>query len=275
MLLALFAIIAFLYTAVGQAGGTGYVALMGLLGYSHSIIKPTALALNILVAAISCIRFYQAGLMTWRTCYPFAILGAPFSLVGGAINLSAALYQPVVGVLLLIAAGLMFRSARTACKDDLTTPHEPPFRFSLLTGGAIGLVSGITGVGGGIFLAPVILTFRWTETRQASAISSMFNLMNSAVALAGMWGNGPHVPKPIAALAYSGGRRRTPRLLNRSLSPAPANTEDRSGDIAAGRRPTNDYREPLAVSQTPQTCRHVYLVLWIVFDFSTRIELSA
>jgi uncharacterized protein len=180
LLLALFAIIAFLYTAVGQAGGTGYIAVMGLLGYSHSVIKPTALALR-------CIRYYRAGLMTWRTCYPFAVLGAPFSLVGGAINLSAKVYQPVVGVLLLIAAGLMFRSARTARNDDLTAPHEPPFGASLLTGGAIGFVSGITGVGGGIFLAPVILTFRWAETRQASAISSMFNLMNSAVALAGMW----------------------------------------------------------------------------------------
>ncbi len=186
-LIALFAIIAFLYTAVGQAGGTGYIAVMGLLGYSHSVIKPTALALNILVAAISCIRFYRAGLMTWRTRYPFAVLGAPFSLAGGAINLSAAIYQPIVGLLLLIAAGLMFRSARTARKDDLSALREPPFGFSLLTGGAIGLVSGITGVGGGIFLAPIILTFRWVETRQASAISAMFNLMNSAVALAGMW----------------------------------------------------------------------------------------
>jgi uncharacterized protein len=92
LLLALFAIITLLYTDVGQAGSTGYVAVTGLLGYDHSIIKPTALARNILVAAISCIRFYRAGLMTWRTCYPFAVLGAPFSLVGGAINLSAALY---------------------------------------------------------------------------------------------------------------------------------------------------------------------------------------
>ncbi len=186
-LVILFGLIAFLYTAVGQAGGTGYIAVIGLLGYSHSVIKPTALALNILVAAISCIRFYRAGLMTWRTCYPFAVLGAPFSLMGGAINLSARIYQPIVGLLLLIAAGLMFRSARTARKDDESAPHEPPFGFSLLTGGAIGLVSGITGVGGGIFLAPIILTFKWAETRQASAISSMFNLMNSAVALAGMW----------------------------------------------------------------------------------------
>jgi uncharacterized membrane protein YfcA len=186
-LVILFGLIAFLYTAVGQAGGTGYIAVMGLLGYSHNVIKPTALALNILVAAISCIRFYRAGLMTWRTCYPFAVLGAPFSLMGGAINLSARIYQPVVGVLLLIAAGLMFRSARTARKDDESASREPPFGFSLLTGGAIGLVSGITGVGGGIFLAPIILTLKWAETRQASAISSMFNLMNSAVALAGMW----------------------------------------------------------------------------------------
>ena len=98
-LIAAFGIVAVLYSAVGQAGGTGYIAAMGLLGFAPDVIKPTALALNILVAAIGCFRFYRVGLLTWRACYPFAILGAPFSLLGGATNLPATFYQPVVGVL--------------------------------------------------------------------------------------------------------------------------------------------------------------------------------
>jgi len=83
----IFALVAILYAAVGQAGGTGYIAVMGLIGFAPNVIKPTALALNILVAAIGCARFYRAGLLSWRSCYPFAVLGAPFSLLGGAVHL--------------------------------------------------------------------------------------------------------------------------------------------------------------------------------------------
>ena len=182
-LLAAFAIVAVLYSAVGQAGGTGYIAAMGLLGFAPNIIKPTALALNILVAAIGCVRFCRVGLLTWRSCYPFAILGAPFSLLGGAINLPAVIYQPVVGALLLLAALQMMRSAAGAADADERAPREPPFLLSLLTGGLIGLVSGVTGVGGGIFLAPLVLTMGWVATRQAAAVSAAFNLLNSASGL--------------------------------------------------------------------------------------------
>jgi uncharacterized protein len=81
------AVVAILYSAVGQAGGTGYVALMGLAGFAPSVIRPTALALNVLVSAIGCFRFYRLGLLTWRSAYPFTVLGLPFSLVGGALHL--------------------------------------------------------------------------------------------------------------------------------------------------------------------------------------------
>lgn len=190
LLPAAFAIVAVLYSAVGQAGGTGYIAVMGLLGFGPEIVKPTALALNILVASIACLHFYRAGLLTWRVCYPFGILGIPFSLAGGAINLPAAVYQPFVGVLLLLAAWQMFRTA----KGDDGQPRNPPFLLSLIAGGAIGFVSGITGVGGGIFLAPLVLTMGWVQTRQASAVSATFNLLNSAAALAGVWATSPAFP---------------------------------------------------------------------------------
>jgi uncharacterized membrane protein YfcA len=188
------AIVALLYSAVGQAGGTGYVALMGLAGFAPSVIKPTALALNVLVSAIGCIRFYRLGLLTWRTAYPFAVLGLPFSLVGGALHLPPGAYQPTVGILLLLAGVQMARSALASKPLDLTAPDNPPFLGSLLVGGVIGLVSGVTGVGGGIFLAPLVLALGWATTRQTAAISVVFNLMNSAAALAGSWATLPVLP---------------------------------------------------------------------------------
>lgn len=191
ILIAAFFVVAVLYSAVGQAGGTGYIAVMGLLGFAPGVIKPTALLLNILVAAIGCVRFYYAGLLTWRTCYPFAILGAPFSLLGGATHLPPSIYQPVVGAMLLLAAIHMLHSARSAEAADLQTPEEPPFTLSLLAGGVIGFVSGVTGVGGGIYLAPLALSLAWVSTRRAAAVSAAFNLLNSAAALAGVWATIP------------------------------------------------------------------------------------
>jgi uncharacterized protein len=192
-----FAIIAVLYASVGQAGGTGYIAAMGLIGFGPDVIKPTALALNILVAAIGCARFARAGLLTWRSAYPFAILGAPFSVLGGATNLPSSLYQPAVGALLLLAAVQMIRSARSAAILDSKAPKHPPFLPSLFAGGGIGFVSGATGVGGGIFLAPIVLAFQWAETRQTAAISAMFNLLNSAAALTGLWATITVLPEPL------------------------------------------------------------------------------
>ncbi len=180
-------VVALLYSAVGQAGGTGYVALMGLAGLDPATIKPTALALNILVSGIGCLHFYRAGMLTWRTVYPFAVLGAPFSLLGGALHLPASIYMPVVGMLLLIAGVQMLRSVKGAAGLDQQAPAIPPFLPSLLLGGMIGMVSGVTGVGGGIFLAPLVLAMHWTETRKAAAVSAVFNLVNSTAALLGVW----------------------------------------------------------------------------------------
>lgn len=190
----IFGIVAILYSAIGQAGGTGYIATMGLLGFTPDVIKPTALALNVLVAAIGSVRFYCAGLLTWQTCYPFAIFGAPFSLVGGATHLPASIYQPVVGSLLLLAAFQIIRSAHRADAIDNAAPQNPPFILSLISGGAIGFVSGTNGIGGGIFLAPLVLALGWASTRQSAAVSAAFNLLNSAAALAGVWATMPTLP---------------------------------------------------------------------------------
>jgi uncharacterized protein len=133
------AIIAANYAAVGQAGGTGYIAAMGLIGLSPVVIRPTALALNIIVAAIGAANFARAGLLKWPSFYPFAILGAPLSVFRGATHLSQSVYEPLVGAPLILAAWQTVRSARGAARIDEIVPTRPPFLPSLFAGAGIDL----------------------------------------------------------------------------------------------------------------------------------------
>ena len=125
----------------------------GLLSFDPEVMKPSALSLNVLVAGIGTVQFWRAGLFSWRSFYPFGVLGFPFSLVGGALNLPGHVYYPVIGALLLLSAFQLVRSARRKRGTRDVPSHPPPFVPALLTGAAIGFVSGVTGTGGGIFLA--------------------------------------------------------------------------------------------------------------------------
>lgn len=181
----LFLLIALVYAAVGQAGASGYIAAMALLDFAPLVMKTTALALNLLVAAIGTLHFLRAGRLSWRNVYPFALLGFPFSLLGGAIQLPEGIYFPVVGVVLVLSALQMARSALLSGGAPATEPSPPPFPAALATGAVIGFVSGTTGTGGGVFLAPVILAMNWGTARQTAATTAVYNLMNSAAALLG------------------------------------------------------------------------------------------
>lgn len=191
------AAIAAAYAAVGQAGATGYIAALGLAGFAPDVIRPAALALNTLVAAIGTTRFARAGHLTWQGTYPFILLGVPFSVLGGATHLPASVYRPVVGALLVIAAWQMARLARSATAIDERTPDRPPLLSSVVAGALIGFVAGVTGIGGGIFVAPLVLSLRWLDTRHAAGLSALFNLLNSAAALAGLWSTSPRVPHEL------------------------------------------------------------------------------
>jgi uncharacterized membrane protein YfcA len=140
------AIIAAAYAAVGQAGATGYIAAMGIAGYTPDVIRPAALALNTLVAGIGTVRFAQAGFITWRGTYPFIVLGLPLSIAGGATHISTSVYYPLIGVLLLVAARRMFWSAKPADAKATVSSAHPPLAASILAGGAIGFVAGVTGI---------------------------------------------------------------------------------------------------------------------------------
>lgn len=191
------AVIAAAYAAVGQAGATGYIAAMGLAGYTPDIIRPAALGMNTLVAAIGTVRFAQAGFMTWRGTYPFILLGLPFSVVGGATHISASVYYPLVGLLLLVAAWQMFRTAQAVAGTDIRCPGHPPLAPSILAGAIIGLIAGMTGIGGGIFIAPLVLALGWLSMRQTAGLSALFNLLSSAAALAGLWSTSLTLPKEL------------------------------------------------------------------------------
>jgi uncharacterized protein len=202
---AVLAVIAAAYAAVGQAGATGYIAAMGLVGFTPDVIRPAALALNTLVAAIGTARFARAGHLTWRGTYPFILIGLPFSVLGGATHLPASIYNPVVGVLLILAAWQMAKSARSASTADERTLLHPPLLPSIIAGAIIGFVAGVTGIGGGIFVAPLVLTLHWLNTRHAAGLSAIFNLLNSAAALAGLWSTSlvlpPELPFWLVAVA--------------------------------------------------------------------------
>lgn len=181
-----FLVVAALYAAVGQAGASGYLALMALTGTAAGTMKVTALALNTAVATIGTWVFLRAGRLSWRSIWPFAVLGFPFSMMGGAIHLPAEVYFPVVSAVLILSAVQMTRSALGRAAPQTPLRH-PPFLAALLTGAGIGLVSGMTGTGGGVFLAPVILMMGWASARDTASITAVSNLVNSAAAFLGAW----------------------------------------------------------------------------------------
>lgn len=179
-------IAAVLYSSVGHAGASGYLAVMALFSFEPSVMKPTALALNIVVAVIGTWRFYQAGFFSWKLFFWFAVASIPMAYAGGAIDVHISVYKILVGVVLLLAALRLFV---TSLLKGTEAVKEPPRWASLASGAGIGFLSGLTGVGGGIFLTPLLILCRWTTAKTAAAVSVTFILVNSIAGLAGNWKN--------------------------------------------------------------------------------------
>jgi uncharacterized membrane protein YfcA len=173
--------IAFLYSSVGHAGASGYIAVMTLFSLAPAEIKPTALALNILVASVGSWQFWRAGHFSWRLFWPFAILSFPLAYVGGYLNLPTHIFKVLVGVVLLFSA-IRFVMPQIAEAES----HAPSRPVAIGVGAFLGLLSGLTGTGGGIFLTPILLLMRWATTKNAAAVSALFILLNS---ISGLLGN--------------------------------------------------------------------------------------
>ena len=195
LLLSGFFLAAMLYSSVGHAGASAYLALMALFNLPSAVMRPTALALNILVASIVSARFTLAGQFRWRVLWPFLIGAVPLAFFGGSIHLPGNIYRPIVGVVLLAAAARLLLPQKLHLQETV----DPPIIPAILGGGAIGFLSGITGTGGGIFLSPLILFMSWAETRKVSGVAAVFILCNST---AGLLGNLSVVGSLPAELPY-------------------------------------------------------------------------
>lgn len=194
---------ALLYSSVGHAGASGYLMAMALFGLAPAVMRPTALTLNILVALIGTWKFWRAGRFSWPLFWPFAATSIPFAALGGAIQLPGETYRPLVGAVLLYAAWHFLRSPES---DD--RPLNPlPKAVALAAGAGLGLLSGLTGVGGGIFLSPLLLMAGWSHMRESAGVAAAFILVNSIAGLLGVMSHAPTLPDalPLWALAAVAG----------------------------------------------------------------------
>jgi uncharacterized membrane protein YfcA len=181
MLTAGFAVVSLLYATVGQAGGTAFLALMAFASFPPNEMRPTALLLNIVAATYSTWLFNRGSHIDWVKLKPLLIASLPPTLVGASIVLSEDIYRTVTGIVLLIAAIVLALGRSDSDTPDRTTP----LWAAISTGAVIGFISGLTGVGGGVFLAPILIGMRWASPRQTAALSAPFILGNSAVGLVG------------------------------------------------------------------------------------------
>ena len=225
-LTAAFALAAFLYATVGHAGASGYLAAMALAGMPVAVMRPVALVLNLVVGSIALVQFSRAGCFSWRLFWPFVLGAAPCAMLGGALNVPGTLYRLLVAIGLVLAA---FRLARPLPAQAEVALRPPSWRLMVPVGAVIGLVAGLTGTGGGIYLSPLIIFCRWGEPRETAGVAAAFILVNS---LAGLLGHRPELATLPAALplwglvvagagfagAWFGSRRSSPTLFKRLLA---------------------------------------------------------
>lgn len=226
-LAALVLVAAVLYSSVGHAGASGYLAAMALFGVAPAAMKPTALVLNLLVAAVGTARFAASGLTPWSLLASLCLGSVPAAFVGGAIALPVRAYQPLLGVLLLLAAVRLWLPAGSSSgRLGLARPSRVGF---VAIGAVLGLLSGLTGIGGGVFLSPILILAAWEDPKHTAGVSAPFILLNSAAGLAGHLASLEHVPREAALLAavalpggivgsWLGARRLAPLGLRRLLA---------------------------------------------------------
>jgi len=183
-------IVSTIYASVGQAGASGFIAVMALFGIAAAGIKPTALVLNVLVSTVVMWRFQRAGFLSWEKLWPFAIASTPAAFIGGYLALPPTLFNGALGALLIVASmPLLMRPQQSE-----HSTASPSVALAFLAGGLIGLLSGLTGMGGGILLAPLLIYCRWYDTRTTAGISGAFIFLNSVVALLGHLSTGRGMP---------------------------------------------------------------------------------
>ena len=205
ILAGLFFAAALLYSSVGHAGASAYLAAMALMSVAATTMRPTALVLNLFVAGIVVVRFARAGHLPWRSLLPLAAGSVPMAYLGGSIQLPGDVYRPLVAIALLAGAWRLATAPAATDDDDRT---GVPLVAGVVTGAAIGLLAGLTGTGGGIFLTPLLVLAAWTGTRDAAGLSGAFILVNSIAGLTGLLAGGvtlpPATPLWVASVVTGG-----------------------------------------------------------------------
>jgi uncharacterized membrane protein YfcA len=183
VLISLVIVVAGAYASVGLGGGTGYLAIMTLVGMSAATMAPTVLLLNILVTGTALIRFGLAGRLKWKLFLPFLLPAMPAAFIGGIVTANPKIFLALLAVALIGAAIAMFRNAPNAQEQE----HEPDrlrlFSVGIPAGLVIGFLSGFLGIGGGVFLGPLILFLGWAGPKQVAAMNSALILVLSSIAL--------------------------------------------------------------------------------------------
>ncbi len=193
-----------LYSSVGHAGASAYLAIMALFALPPEVMRPTALVLNIIVSSIATWRYWKSGLFDWPLFWPFALTAVPAAAFAGGIHVPADVYKPLLGAVLLFSAlRLLWPKPIRA----LGVVKRPVVAAGLLVGLCVGLLSGAVGVGGGIFLSPILLFLGWASPRTTSGTVAPFILLVSASGLAGNLSSIGALPPelPWWALAVVGG----------------------------------------------------------------------
>lgn len=171
---------AVLYSSVGHGGASGYLAAMALWGLAPETMRPAALAMNIVVTCWLLYRFKPYQIMPYKLFWPLVLASTPLAFIGGMISIDALAYRVLVGGLLLLAAVRMLVVTKLA-----GVIQAPELKITLLLGAALGFAAGLTGIGGGVFLSPLLLIFGWCSMRQSTAVAAGFILLNSLGGLAG------------------------------------------------------------------------------------------
>jgi uncharacterized membrane protein YfcA len=183
ILLAAVFTVAFFYSSVGHGGATGYLAALALLGIAPASAKVAVLITNVLVASIGWYRFAKAGHFDWRVLLTFAVASVPCALIGSKVHVSVQTYKLVLGSVLTVAGLLLLFRARWQGDDVPLRKFLWP--LALVIGAVLGFLAGLTGIGGGVFLSPLLYLFRWVKPKTTGGIAAGFIVVNSIAGLVG------------------------------------------------------------------------------------------